>query len=79
MYLNSKTKKTLENSIGKSIHELSLMDADEEKAFIISKTGKKPVFSKKTDSRMRGRGNPLITRRRICTMEEIDKKIMELK
>ena len=79
MYLNDATQRLLESSIGKSIRELSLMDADEERAFVVSKIGKEPVFSKKSDSRMRGRGNPLIARRRICTMEDIDKKIMELK
>lgn len=79
VYLNSETKRILENSIGKSIHELSQMDADEERAFVISKIGKAPIFSKKSDSRMRGRGNPLIARRRICTMDDIDKRIMELK
>lgn len=79
VYLNRETKKILENSIGKSIHELSQMDADEERAFVISKIGRVPIFSKKPDSRMRGRGNPLIARRRICTMDDIDKRIMELK
>ncbi len=79
MYLNNETKKILENSIGKSIHELSQMDADEEQDFVISKIGRVPIFSKKPDSRMRGRGNPLIARRRICTMDDINKRIMELK
>ena len=79
MYLNNTTKKLLEKSIGKSIHELSQMDADEERAYVISRIGKDTIFSKKADSRMRGRGNPLIARRRICTMDDIDKRIMELK
>lgn len=79
LYLNNTTQKLLEKSIGKSIHELSQMDADEERAYVISRNGKVPIFSKKVDSRMRGRGNPLIARRRICTMDDIDKRIMELK
>lgn len=79
MYLNDETKRILENSIGKSISELSKMDMDEERAFIVSKIGKTPIFSKQSDSRMRGRGNPLIARRRLCTIEDIDKRIMELR
>ena len=79
MYLNDETKRILENSIGKSISELSKMDMDEERAFIASKIGKNPIFSKQSDSRMCGRGNPLIARRRFCTMEDIDKRIMELR
>ena len=79
LYLNNTTQKLLEKSIGKSIYELAQMDAEEERAYIISKTGKPPVFSKKTDPRMRGRGNSLIARRRICTMEDIDRRIMEMK
>lgn len=79
MYLNNETKRILENSIGKSILELSRMDETEERAFVISKIGKTPIFSKNPDLRMRGRGNPLIARRRICTMNDIDRKIMDLK
>lgn len=79
MYLNNTTQKLLEKAIGKSIYELSQMDVDEERAYVISRIGKVPIFSPKADSRMRGRGNPLIARRRICTMDDIDKRIMELK
>lgn len=43
------------------------------------KTGKDVKFSKKVDFRMSSRGNPLIVRKRICTMEEIDDKIATLK
>lgn len=79
MYLNDETKLILEKFIGKSILELSKMDENEEKEFVKSKIGKSPIFSKKVDLRMHGRGNPLMSRKRICTMEEIDKKIMEMR
>lgn len=79
MYLNKKVKMALENTIGTSILRLSRMDVDEENDFVYSKVGHRPVFSKTPDARMRGRGNPLIARRRICTMEDIDKRIIELK
>lgn len=76
MYLNEKAKKAPEASIGTSIQNLSEMDSDEELEFIKSKIGKKPIYSKKIDTRIRGRGNPFLSRKRICTMEDIDKKIM---
>lgn len=79
MYLHKETKKILEKFIGKSILELSEMDLVEEISFIKSKTGENPVFSKNVDIRMQGRGNPLMTRKRICTMEDIDKKILEMR
>ncbi len=79
MYLNDKAKKALENSIGINLSKLIRMDEEEEREFIYSKVGHRPVFSKKPDARMMGRGNPLIARRRICTMEDIDRRITELK
>lgn len=79
MYLHNDTKQILENFIGKSILELSKMDMAEELSFITSKNGNPPIFSKKADIRMQGRGNPLMSRKRICTMEEIDKKILEMR
>lgn len=79
MYLNEETKKILEKFIGKSIFELSEMDMAEEISFIASKNGRSPIFSKKKDIRIQGRGNPLMSRKRICTMEEVNKKILEMR
>lgn len=79
MYLQKDTKKILEKFIGKSILELSEMDLEEEISFIKSKISETPVFSKNVDFRIQGRGNPLMTRKRICTMAEIDKKILEMR
>lgn len=79
MYLTEQTKRILEQSMGITIEELSKMDFDEEKAFVEKRIGRKLVFSKSRHPKMTGRGNPLIVRHRICTMEEIDKKIKELK
>lgn len=78
MYLHKDTRQVLEKYIGKSILELSKMDMAEEISFVTSRIGKSPAFSKKADVRMQGRGNPLMARKRICTMEEIDKKILEM-
>ncbi len=79
MYLKKETKRVLEKFIGKSILELSQMDLGDEVSFVKSRTGKIPIFSKDIDIRMQGRGNPLMSRKRICTMEDIDKKILEMR
>lgn len=36
---------------------------------------KKTVFSKKRDTRKTGRGNPLLSRKRFVTMEEVDSRL----
>lgn len=79
MYLNQRTRDTLERIIGKSADDLKKMDLIEEKSFVEKKTGKNLIFSKKMDSRMTGRGNPLIIRRRISTMSDIDQMIARMK
>lgn len=79
MYLKAETKVSLESILGKSLKEISEMDFDQEVRFVEEKTNKPLVFSKKVDSRMSGRGNPLITRRKITTMKDVDRKMSELK
>ena len=79
MYLNQRTRDTLERIIGKSADDLKKMDLIEEKSFVEEKTGKNLIFSEKMDSRMTGRGNPLIIRRRISTMSDIDQMIARMK
>ncbi len=79
MYLKNDTKRILEKFIGKSILELSQMDLKDEISFVESRTGGSLGFSKEIDIRMQGRGNPLMTRKRICTMEDVDKKILEMR
>lgn len=78
MYLDDTTKNILKGKIGKDVLDLSKMSIAEEQSLIVSVSGKMPIFSKQSDSHIMGRGNPLIARRRISIMEDIDKKIMEL-
>ncbi len=79
MYLSTRTKNSLERIIGTTLEQVSKMDLAQELAYIKEKTGKDVVFPRKMDYRMLSRGNPLIVRRRICTMKDIDKKIERLK
>ena len=74
MYLSTRTKNSLERIIGTTLEQVSKMDLAQELAYIKEKTGKDVVFPRKMDYRMLSRGNPLIVRRRICTMKDIDKK-----
>ncbi|MCR4721625.1 MAG: hypothetical protein K5655_07860 [Lachnospiraceae bacterium] len=79
MFLNEKTKYLLEKTVGKSITEMTLMTFDEELGYATEKYGNRPAYSKKIDQRITSRGNPLISRKRMCSMEELDKRILELK
>ena len=79
MYMNAETKASLERILGKSLEEISAMDFDEEVRFVEEKTKKKQDFSKLVDPRINGRGNPLLVRRRVMTMQDVDKKMSELK
>ena len=79
MYISKDTKHTLEKILGKSVGEVSTMDFAEEVCYVESKTKKQLSFSKKRDSRMTGRGNSLIIRRRIATMNDIDRRIEGIK
>ncbi len=79
MYLNAETKASLERILGRPLEDISAMNFDEEVRFVEQKTKKPLIFSKKADARMSGRGNPLLVRRRIVTMQDVDKKMSELK
>lgn len=79
MYLTSETITLLEKRLGKSFCEISRMDLDEEISFVEKRTGRKLVFSRKVDSRMMSRGNPLLARGRITTKECEEKWFRKLK
>lgn len=79
MYMNAETKASLERILGRPLEEISAMDFEEEVRFVEEKTKKPLVFSKTADPRINGRGNPLLVRRRIVTMQDVDKKMSELK
>lgn len=78
MYLSEETKQALESILGESVEKISEMDFDQEMQYVEQKTGKPIKFSKIADYCMISRGNPLIIRRRIATMEDINKKLEKL-
>jgi len=65
----------LEKGIGLTLSQIYEMNVADEIAFVKAKTGKNIIFSKRTDSRKIGRGNPLLARGKITTIEEINAKI----
>jgi len=66
-------KRALENSLGLPYEQLCGLDINEEAAFIRAKTGRSPQFVH--DNRKISRGNPLLARGKLTTMEKINKKI----
>lgn len=76
--ISSTTKKNLERSLGMSLEEFSKMTADEEQSWIGSKTNKKISYSKQRHHGVIGRGNPLLARRKIRTIDDLVRKSHEL-
>jgi len=73
--ITEEAKKTLERNIGLSMSQIYDLNVSDEIALVKAKTGKNISFTKKLDPRKIGRGNPLLARRRITTIEEINMKI----
>ena len=73
--VGEEAKRTLENSIGLSLSQVCELSVCDETALVNAKTGKGLQFSRSYDSRKIGRGNPLLARKKITTIEEINTKI----
>lgn len=79
MYIMSETtKKNIEQSLGISIADFSKLSADEEKEWIRNRTNCLPKFSKKRRRWIIGRGNPLLSRRKIRTSKDLKRKSRKL-
>lgn len=72
------TKKNIERSLGISLEAFSAMTAEEEKRWITQKTNNKISYSKHRRHGIIGRGNPLLARRKIRTIEDISRKSHDL-
>lgn len=69
--LSELTKKNVSSCIGKPFGEIVAIEPDDEKNVVYGKV----CFSKKRDIRKIGRGNPLLARKKIRTLEEVELKI----
>lgn len=73
MYTMSETTvKNIERTIGIPIERLRNMSANEEQEWILQKCESQVVFSKKNRHGIIGRGNPLLSRRKIRTFMDLD-------
>jgi len=77
--ISEEAKKILEKNIGLPLDQVSELSVYEEMSIVKAKTGKHLTFSKEYDPRIIGRGNPLLARRKITTIEEINAKIDALR
>ena len=68
------TKQNLEHSLGVALEDFSKMSADEERKWIERRTGKNWSFSKKRKHGIMGRGNPLLSRRKIRSIDDLNYK-----
>ena len=73
--ISEKAKEILESNIGLSLDQIWELSDNESRSFIETKIGKPLIFSKKYDLRKIGRGNPLLARKKITTIDEINAKI----
>jgi len=73
--MSEETRKVLEKRIGLPLNQVSDLGVRGEAAHVKARTGMSLQFSKIHDSRRVGRGNPLLARNRITTIEEINTKI----
>ena len=76
--MSKRVESVLVKKTGLSIVEISNLSAKEELALVCKKRGKAPVFSKKRDTRKMGRGNPLLARKRIRTIDDVNKRLHEI-
>lgn len=73
--ISIKTKNNLERFLGIQLEVLGTMSADEERQWVEKRIGKKLKFSRKRKRGNIGRGNPLLSRRKIRTSEDSQSKI----
>ena len=76
--LKPTTKRNVETCVSLPFSELVSVDHDDEMCVLKPINGKRIVFPIKKDIRRIGRGNPYLARRRLRTMEEVDKRLSEI-
>lgn len=71
--LSDTTKKNIERVIGLSLDKLKVMSISEEKAWVEKRNNKDLSFSKHLKHGFIGRGNPLLAKRKIRTLADLNK------
>ncbi|MBP3366712.1 MAG: hypothetical protein J6K96_06910 [Treponema sp.] len=75
LLLSKETQKNISRVIGVDYVSVVNYEPSEEMSLV----GRMPVFSKKRDLKKIGRGNPLLSRHKIRTMDDVDKKLSRIK
>ena len=73
--LSEMTCMNISKSVGRPYDTIVELSPEEEKKLI----GGNVKFSKKRNTRKIGRGNPLLARRRFRTLEEVEKRLKDIK
>lgn len=76
--ISNTTKINLEKALGISLTEFNAMSAEQERQWIEKKIGGPLVFGKKRRYGIVGRGNPLLARRKIRTLDDMERKSKDL-
>lgn len=76
--ISNNTKRNLERSLGISLCDFTKLSADEERIWIEKRAGTKLQFSKRKKHGIIGRGNPLLARRKLRTIKDLDQKSKNL-
>lgn len=65
--------------LGKQYEDIVNMDSDDEISYIQKKNNRKLIFSDLVDKRKVGRGNPLLSRRRVKTIDKVNKGLSRIR
>jgi hypothetical protein len=76
--MSDEVKRSIERITGKSIADIQKMTLEEEKQLVYDIKGEEIKFSKRRKRFLHGRGNPLISRKKIRTIEDIEEKSKRL-
>lgn len=79
MKLSPQVSEILVKKTGMSPAQISLLSEEEERCLIVKMTGTPPKFYVRRDARKIGRGNPLLARKKIRTLESVDARISRIK
>jgi hypothetical protein len=72
--LGKEMQDVISRRLGIPFNDVLNLTPDEADALVCSKIGHMPVYGKKRDPRRIGRGSPLLARRKIKTLEDLEKE-----
>ncbi len=76
--LSDRAKARIEKITGVSILEINSLSLSDEKDLVLKKNNNALFFSRRKRGAVAGRGNPLLARKKIRTMEEVDKYLDDI-